>query len=158
MANKTKPNAQSVGDQKLNTETAKALAKMASEIIAIANGKTWTVTGRAFIGRDGKQYKAGDQAPKTNVNVFGWKLASDLFTVADAQAFAKRADLDNLYAVMSANKALVTYLNHETRHAVFSALLETPNADIAALVENARPAKVATTKTASDPLADLLAL
>ena len=145
----------------LNETTSKALAKMATEVVAIAGGKTWTVTGRTFVGRDGITYAAGDKAPKTNVNVFGWKLASDLFTVADAKALitAKPALLNALNDAMSDAKALVTYLNHETRHAVFTALLNDPTANVATLIENARPAKAVTAKGATvNPLDALSAL
>ena len=129
----------------LTTETAKALSKMATEVVSIANGKTWTVTGRSFIGRDGIQYSAGMSAPKSNVNVFGWKLASDLFTVAHAKALvaSKPETLNALFDAMTASKALVTYLNHETRHAVFTALAKDTSADVAALIASARPSKPA---------------
>lgn len=144
----------------LKETTSKALAKMATEVVSIANGKTWTVTGRTFIGRDGITYSAGMSAPKSNVNVFGWKLASDLFTVADAKALValKPATLNALADAMSDAKALVTYLNHETRHAVFVALVSDPTANVAALVESARPAKPATAKATVNPLDALSAL
>jgi len=148
----------------LTPETAKGLSKMATEILAIANGKTWKVTGRSFVGRDGQTYSAGMEAPKTNVNLFGWKLASDLFTVADAQALISRSRIlpetvNALADAMTASKSLVTYLNHETRHAVAIALSADPTADVAALIESARPAKPATPKRDDeDPLAGLMAL
>lgn len=149
--------------EKLNSTTAKGLEKVATEMLAIASGKTWTVTGRSFVGRDGITYVAGDKAPKSNVNVFGWKLASDLFTLADAKALVVKATSNPDYAnaladAMTATKSLVTYLNHETRHAVFTALANDPTANVADLIESARPAKVVTAKVATNPLADLLAL
>jgi len=144
----------------LKETTSKALARMATEVVSIANGKTWTVTGRTFIGRDGITYSAGMSAPKSNVNVFGWKLASDLFTVADAKALvaSKPAHANALFDAMSASKSLVTYLNHETRHAVFVALAKDTSADVAALIASARPSKPDTKRDDVDPFDALGAL
>ena len=122
--------------------------------------KTWPVTGRAFTGRDGVAYKQGDKAPKSNVRVAKWSLASDLFTIETAKAFAKfvtaHANGTALIGAMVDNAELVSKYNHEDRFAAFIGLMayaETAKAikaeKVNEIITNAKTAKAVTVKTAT---------
>ena len=147
----------------LKETTAKALARYAADLIAVHGGKTWTVTGRAFIGADGKQYSAGDQAPKTNATLFGWKLSTAVIGIREGRDLINALTADPTTAnaladAMSEAKAQVTYLNHEVRATVFRALMSDPTASVADLIAQTKPTKTATAKPTTDPLADLAGL
>ncbi len=142
----------------MNTETQKGLARLVKDLTEIKAGKTWKVTGRAFTGRDGKQYTAGDSAPKTNVKVYGWTLASDLFAMPIAKAFTDAITApngDKVAAMLTATAEAVSKANHETRFAIFMDIVQSATAKkptyatpemVAVYVTNAKTATVKTAK------------
>ena len=144
----------------MNETTAKGLERLARDLNAIhVEKKTWTVTGRAFTGRDGIAYSAGMSAPKSNAKVYGWTLASDLFTLDNAQAFAKaittHANGDDLAKALTDSAELVAKYNHDDRFTAFTAILAyatTAKAikaeKVAEIIASAKVAKVATAKVA----------
>jgi hypothetical protein len=144
----------------MNETTKKGLERLAKDLNAIhLEKKTWTVTGRAYTGRDGIAYSAGMSAPKTNAKAFGWTLASDLFTLDNAKAFAKAITTspngDDLAKALTDSAELVAKYNHDDRYNAFTAILayattaKAIKADkVAEIIANAKTAKVATAKTA----------
>lgn len=145
-------------------DTQQVLERVAKDLTEIAQGKTWRVTGRAFTGRDGVAYSAGMDAPKTNVRVAKWTLASDLFTLDTAKAFAKfvtsHANGAALISAMLDNAEQVAKYNHEDRFSAFIGLMAYANETktikaekVATIIANAKTAKVATAKV--EKVADL---
>lgn len=141
-------------------DTKAVIERVAKDLTEIKAGKTWKVTGRAFTGRDGIAYSAGMSAPKSNIRVAKWSLASDLFTIETAQAFAKfataHANGNALIQAMLDNAETVAKYNHEDRFAAFISLMAYAQESkaikaekVTALIANAKTAKVATAKTAT---------
>lgn len=142
----------------------KGIERLAKDLHAIhIEKKQWTVTGRAFTGRDGIAYSAGMSAPKTNAKVFGWTLPSDLFTLADAQAFAQvittHANGTALAEALTDSADSVAKYNHDNRHAAFIAIVDyattakTIKADKVAEIITA--AKTVTVITKTEKVSDL---
>lgn len=141
-------------------DTQKVIDRIAEDLTAIhVEKKVWKVTGRAFTGRDGIAYSAGMSAPKSNVRVAKWNLASDLFTIETAKAFAKfvteSPNGDALIAAMLDTAESVSKYNHEDRFGAFVALMAYAKTakvikteKVSELIINAKTAKVATVKTA----------
>ena len=142
----------------------KGIERLANDLRAIhIEKKVWTVTGRAFTGRDGIAYSAGMSAPKTNAKAFGWTLPSDLFTLDDAKAFAQiittHANGTALAEALSDSADSVAKYNHDNRHAAFTAIVEyaTTSKTVKAekVAEIIAGAKAVTVITKSEKVSDL---
>ena len=145
----------------MNEIIKKAIAVMGKDFTEIREGKTWTVKGNAFTGQDGIRYERGSVAPKTNVKVFGWSLASSLFTLEHATGIALFLSSDkgaeNLANVLIETQPLVIKLGHETRFSAFADIVtakgittEKAKTIIAKYAELAKASRAKTTKTATD--------
>lgn len=149
---------------KVNELVKKGIERLAKDLHAIhVDKKVWTVTGRAFTGRDGIAYSAGMSAPKTNAKAFGWTLPSDLFTLEDARAFANiittHANGTTLAEILTETAESVAKYNHDNRYSAFIAIAEyvtttkTVKAEkVAAIIAGAKsvPASIAKIEKSSD--------